>query len=312
MNRLNLDVCAIILNYDDYNNTVRLASELVGFDSIDKIVIVDNNSTDNSYYLLKKDFADCEKIEVVSSGKNGGYAFGNNFGIKYALNKYDVKGFFILNPDVRVEESTLQKIIKFVKDNSELKIGTVGAKNDSGVSAWKLPSFKDCLLLSSFVLSKLTGGDISVIPKLLYKNEEFNERKEFARAEVLPGSFFFIISEAIQDVGFLDEGTFLYFEESILAYKLLQRGYSNYLLTDVSFSHLEQGSTRRIKFLKRYIMLQRSRMYYLVKYLNCNKFLIVLFKVITFCGILEFLLYNFFKNMVRMTWKLLTRKRRIT
>lgn len=294
MNRLNFDVCAVILNYNDYNNTMKLASKLKSYEVIHKIIIVDNNSTDNSFYLLKENFSNSQKIEVISSGKNGGYAFGNNIGIKYALSKYSVNGFLILNPDIEVQEMTISSIVKFVKQNSVFKIGIVGAKNNVGVSAWKLPSFWSYVILSSPLLTRIFGDP------LIYNNNEIDQIQGFTKVDVLPGSFFFITSESIQDVGFFDEGTFLYCEESILAYKLRKKGYSNYLLTNVSFTHLESGSTRSLKFIKRYIMLQRSRKYFLTKYLNVNILGILLFWLVTSLGLFEFLMLSNLKAILKL------------
>ncbi len=70
----------VILNYNDFTMTQSLVDSIRDFPEINHVVIVDNNSPNESYEVLKK----CEggKITVIQSGRNGGYSFGNNVGIK--------------------------------------------------------------------------------------------------------------------------------------------------------------------------------------------------------------------------------------
>ncbi len=177
-----------------------------------------------------------------------------------------------------------------MEENSGLKLGMVGAKNDSGVSAFRLPTMRDCLFMSSPLLSRFFGIKIS------YGEKEL--KSKVAGVDVLPGSFFFITSEAIQDVGFLDENTFLYFEESILANKLHRKGYSNYLLIDVKYSHLNKGPTRNIFFFKRMLFLRKSSIYYLSKSLNYNKILILLYSAASLLVILGYQIHFEIKKLV--------------
>jgi len=291
--------CAIILNYNDYENTTKVALKLKDFKEIQKIIIIDNNSPNGSYLLLKNYFWSFKKIDVVNSGRNGGYAFGNNFGIKYALSRYKPSGFFICNPDIGIEITAVKEIVDFFEKNADFNIGIIGAINKNGVSAWRLPSFKDYLMLSSFIISKFFR------PRLEYKVNEFGNTGEYAKVDVVSGSFFFINAQAIQEAGFFDESTFLYCEETILAYKLKVKGYNNYLLSGVSFNHLEKGSTRNINLLKRYIILEQSRLIYITKYLHSNIIKILIFKLMVLFGTLEFLIWNTFKCVFKKVFLLI-------
>ena len=98
------------------NKSKSISKEIQFMNSIDKIVVVDNCSTDNSYVQLKE--FENEKIHVVQSEKNGGYGYGNNIGIDYLKNLVDY--IIVANPDVVFKESvdTISRIIfvtKFVK-----------------------------------------------------------------------------------------------------------------------------------------------------------------------------------------------------
>lgn len=74
---------AIVLNYKNYSQTIECAQILIEA-GMDRIIIVDNASPNNSYLFLKKNFNRSRQVFVVESEKNGGYAEGNNFGLVFA------------------------------------------------------------------------------------------------------------------------------------------------------------------------------------------------------------------------------------
>ncbi len=77
----------IVLNYNGYSDTMECVGSLrksIRPEKVDyQIVVVDNHSTDDSYELLQKALP--EEVVLLQSSRNAGYAYGNNVGIKYAL-----------------------------------------------------------------------------------------------------------------------------------------------------------------------------------------------------------------------------------
>lgn len=73
----------VILNFNDGETVARLVHMIHDYDYLEKIVLVDNHSTDDSWEQLQvlKD----EKVELIRTEKNGGYGYGNNTGIRYAI-----------------------------------------------------------------------------------------------------------------------------------------------------------------------------------------------------------------------------------
>ena len=71
----------ILLNYNDYKTVIEYINLIKNYNAIDRIVIVDNCSPDGSYEILKK--YESDKISVIQTDKNKGYAYGNNYGIHY-------------------------------------------------------------------------------------------------------------------------------------------------------------------------------------------------------------------------------------
>ena len=73
-----MKIGCVILNYNDSTTTINLLDKIKSFHLLNRIIVVDNCSKDNSYQALKE-FED-SKIKVIQSTRNGGYGYGNKFG----------------------------------------------------------------------------------------------------------------------------------------------------------------------------------------------------------------------------------------
>ena len=121
------NAAVIILNYNSGINTTSLVNKLISFKTNIHILVVDNMSTDNSYVQLVNEFMGIIEVDVIQSEYNGGYGYGNNFGIQYVREKYNVEFVGILNPDVIIYNiDIISAMIDALKNNSDLAI--VGAQ----------------------------------------------------------------------------------------------------------------------------------------------------------------------------------------
>uniref|UniRef100_UPI0021CAF6E3 glycosyltransferase n=1 Tax=Carboxylicivirga litoralis TaxID=2816963 RepID=UPI0021CAF6E3 len=90
------------------------------FDSIRRddynIVIVDNNSPNNSGEILQDKYKDNPKVTVLEQKKNLGFANGNNVGCKYAYENHDPDFYIVINNDTILKDrmfvDQIQKIYK--------------------------------------------------------------------------------------------------------------------------------------------------------------------------------------------------------
>lgn len=84
--------------------------------SIDsKVVIVDNNSKDNTVDHVNKHFPD---VTILQQNENLGFGKANNLGISHAL-KNNADFVFLLNQDAFVEKKSLEKLIELSKGNAQ-------------------------------------------------------------------------------------------------------------------------------------------------------------------------------------------------
>ena len=250
----------IVLNYNDSKTVVNYIQLIKDYKNIDKIVIVDNCSTDDSFKILKK-YAN-NKIDVVKSPENKGYAYGNNYGVHYLENKKEKYDYItISNPDVSVEDETILKMEEFLDKHKDVAIvaPTMYYANGeaSDMRAWKERKLDSDITDSSIRLTRKAKK--SHIER--YDDTYFNS--EYSYVDCVPGSFFMIKYDVFKSVNYFDENTFLYYEEDILGKKLKNEGYKTVLLNREKFTHYESVSiNKNMMSLNKYYEIQKSKRYY--------------------------------------------------
>lgn len=275
----------IVLNYNDYDTTCSLISRAETFQSINKIIVVDNCSTDNSLIKLRKIVS--EKIDVISTDENNGYASGNNFGAYYAITKYLPQYLIIANPDIIFDEELVLKMQEIFSGYNKVGIvsGKMNCKSEIQLQiAWKRPSYTDCLLENLILLKRILGE------RNIYDYNYFQE--DVVEVEVLPGSFFMIEATVFENIGGFDEETFLYYEENILSHKLRRSNYVNYLITTKEYVHNHSVSINKsISSVKRRLEIcQNSREIYCKKYLKINTIKMIFLRLTFKIGLFDYLL----------------------
>lgn len=284
-----MNLAVIILNYNDCDTTISLVNSIEKFQSIDKIVIVDNKSTDNSYEKLEK--LRCDKVDVIKTNINRGYSSGNNYGIRYAINKYHITNILISNPDVVFEEKNITAMLNCL--NSRDDIAMVGCtmvrpKFEKNSPGWHLPTYKSEVLTSLVVANHLFEDKL-----IRYEKGYFDQ--EISYVDIVQGCFFMIKTKCFEDVGLFDEDIFLFCEEQILGYKLKKKGYKAVILNSYSFIHNEGGSISKNvnNKINKYMLHQKSKRLFLQKYLKVSKFKLVIFDFVSTIGRVErVIIYN--------------------
>ena len=279
----------VILNYNTTDSILEFYKKFKEYKNVEHFVIVDNCSTDGKFEKLKK--IENEKIDVINSGKNGGYAYGNNYGAKYLIEKYNVDLICILNPDTYFEDEDMLKIKEAFSSSEYVMLGAKTTDMEGNFSKrqyWKIPKFKDELFDCFFITRKIKK-----------KNDVLNisSKEKIVEVPVIPGCFFVIKSDVLKEIGYLDENTFLYYEENILASKLEKRGYKRGIITDVVVkSDRNNSSTNEISKNGQNLKFTiESKKYYHNNYLNLN----TLQKIILDIG----MKFSIFENKIIIKFK---------
>ena len=257
-----LDVA--ILNYNNASDTVNLSNDLLEQIGVSlRITIVDNCSTDESYRVLTETLIH-EKVTIIKSSFNGGYAYGNNFGLKHIddeANKYVA----IVNPDAKIADNFLfSKLIdRFENLRTPGFIAPASIDSDGEINSYcakRVPSYLHEIISCFIVFSKFIARINS------YNLNDSVERD--MHVEMLSGSFLLTKFDFFREIGFFDEGTFLFCEERILSKRTSIAGAKNYLICDINFKHFASTTIGSLySTVGQVKLLHESLLFYIKNYL---------------------------------------------
>ena len=253
----------VILNYNDSENTKKLLNQIKDYQCLNKIIVVDNCSTDNSLQELNK-YAS-KKVIILASKKNKGYARGNNLGLRYLEENTKCELAFISNPDVLLEESILKELINDMKENPNISfLGPKILENGYISKGYKCPTFLNDLLTNLPYIHRFTKK------LLLYHQNYYNNH--LTKVEVIHGCFFLARLKDFKKINYFDQHTFLYYEESIIAKKAQAKNLETYVDLKLAVTHnLSQTVDKSLNKIKKYKYLKQSQFYYEKEYNHASK-----------------------------------------
>lgn len=285
-----MKVAVIIVNYNDVEDTVNYVKKITEYETINRIVVVDNKSTTvNTFDKLKS--LESNKVKVIESDKNGGYDYGNNFGIKYLENHNEEYDYYIIsNPDIKIAEDAIKHCLDVME--SDEKIGVIAPRmlnkdgNPIRRSSWKIRTFALDVVHSTRLLELIF---YKVLRNGEYSNKEYE--KDLLEVEAISGAFFIIKSKILKEVGYLDDNVFLFYEEDILAHKLKEKGYKTISLNSENFIHYEsQTIGKSLSYYKKMKQMFKSKMYYHKNYNKINSIQIIIFHILNICRKIELII----------------------
>lgn len=231
-----MQLSVIILNYN-----VRFFLEQCVFsvqkalENIDgEIIVIDNNSSDDSCAMMKEKFPN---VKLIENKENSGFPKGNNIGVAEAKGDY----LCILNPDTVVAEDTFNKIL-----NSEfcnINTGIIGCKLIDGTGNF-LPESKRGVPTPWVAFTKIFG-----LYKVLnffgkYYAQHLTENQS-GKVDILVGAFMIIKRDLYNKIGGFDENCFMYSDDIDLSYMVLKSGKENYYFHETYVIHYKGESTVR-------------------------------------------------------------------
>jgi GT2 family glycosyltransferase len=201
-----------------------------------EIIVVDNNSPDESCKMVKNLFPN---VVLIENKNNDGFSKGNNIGVSQAKGEY----ICILNPDTVVTEDTFYHLLNFA--SNQTNVGIIGCRLIDGTGHF-LPESKRNIPKPNVALKKLLGN-----PSTYYANQ-VNEY-DSGEVPVFVGAFMLMKKTVYDAVRGFDEDYFMYGEDVDISYKVLKAGYKNYYNGNTSIIHYKGESTLKdLKYAKRF------------------------------------------------------------
>lgn len=234
-------VAVIVLNYKNKDETISCVEYLkVSSYKNHRIFVVDNNSRDGSFEFLKKNLLDCK---VYETGINNGYAAGNNYAIRIALNdNYDY--ICIINNDAIVEKNTLEDLVEYL--NCHKQVGIVGPM---------ICNFPETDIVQS------TGFNVILKKGRTPSINEGRKTEDIVSVEdcdALCGACMLIRREVFEKIGLLPEQYFLFYEETDWCLHAKKQGFLVHSIPNAKVYHKGSASVDQIKGLKLYYMSRNS------------------------------------------------------
>lgn len=226
-----MDVSIIIVNY----NTAALLMDCIEsvqtktLETSYEIIVVDNNSSDNSVEMLKEKF---NHVKIIESKINLGFGKGNNLGAQYAKGKY----LFFLNSDTLL----INNAIKIMLDSFELSenkdVACVGG------NLYHLDGRPNFSYASTFP---------SLLGMILYRSgsrtifgyDNFNTTGKPKTVAIVIGADMLIPKEKFDLINGFDPNYFMYVEEGDLQYRLRQIGLRSLSVPTAKIMHLQGASS---------------------------------------------------------------------
>lgn len=208
-----------------------------------EIIVVDNNSSDDSVSYVRKNFP---RVKVIASDKNNGFAGGNNIGAGVALGQY----LLFLNNDTKVTKDFLAPMIEACKRDP--LIGCIQPE----MRVMNYPDLLD------------EAGAYLTMSGFLY---HYGYRKEhrlpmYQSTRIIfsaKGACMLVPKRAFDQIGGFDEDFFIFFEETDLCHRLWLAGYKVVYQPDSYIYHVAGGDTTDTYTYER-------RVYLTFKNMNCS------------------------------------------
>ncbi len=248
---------AILVNFNNAPDTIEAVKSLQKQSiPFKKILVVDNKSSDSSVEIFQKEFPQNE-VEILQSKENNGFAAGNNFAIKYALQNLDFEYFLIINNDTISDENINKNFIEYYENNDSKKIGILTGK----IMNYYQP---ERLLFAggTFSRTKCSGYHIG-------DGETDNgQYDEVIECNFATACLWFFHKSLISKIDYLPEVYFLYLEDVDFCLQVRNAGLKIIYLPHVKILHKEGATTKDTKETPNFYYTNRSRLFFAKKHLN--------------------------------------------
>jgi len=240
-------VSIIILNYNAGNLLIDCVESILRtkYDNIE-IIVVDNDSEDNSHLECKKKF---DKILLIQNTENLGFCEGNNVGIRSAKGDFVI----IINPDTVVTDLWINEFLKAYREKGD------------GIYQPRIISLED----KKTILS--TGNEIQLFGFGYAKNKgnKIEEAsKNIEKVTYASGTCIFTKKKILEKIGLFDPFLFLYHDDLDLSWRASLLKINSFYVPTITIFHKESYNFQWSS--KKFFWLERNRKYCILTHYSKN------------------------------------------
>ena len=208
-------VAAIVVNYNAADH-IGACLRSIAANGVDQVVVVDNNSTDDSFDVVHADGA-----FWLPAGSNLGYGKGANLGTR-AAEAADAQYLLICNPDVEVSQGAVARLVDALERDPSIGVVGPAIRNPDGSlypSARTFPDMVDAI--GHGLLGLVTPGNRFT---RRYRLLDWDHSHP-SEVDWVSGACFLCRREAWDAVGGFDPSYFMYLEDVDLCWRLAGAGW---------------------------------------------------------------------------------------
>jgi len=207
-----------------------------------EVIIIDNNSQDNSEDFITKQFP---KIKWISNSYNAGFGRANNIGVAEAKGEF----ILLLNSDMLLQKDTLHKSLNILLNDAA--IGALGCRlvNEDGTDQKSVYYH--------------IGDYAGVLKDNLFYNYFFY--KQPSKINGIMGAFMLMPKSVFEEVGGFDPDFFMYAEELELCSRISKAGYKIEFTDSTAAVHKHGGSSSSKRWSQRQNLLSNALLYLKIK-----------------------------------------------
>lgn len=214
-------VAVVVVNFNEVDLTRDCLHSVAGQrPAPEPIILVDNGSTDASTRALRAEFPD---VVILRSDTNLGFAGGANLGLRHALER-QCDWVWLLNNDTQCEEGALEELL--TEAGSDERVGAVGSTLVCDDGSGRVEAYG--------------GGTVSLFTGL---SRHVRTPPRRGNLDFLSGASLLLSCRALAQVGLLDPGFFLYWEDVDLAFRLRGSGWRIAVAAGSRIRHVGAAST---------------------------------------------------------------------
>ena len=219
---------SLIITYNSSNDVLNLLAELYLYKPVNKVIVIDNASRDETVGLIQKHFP---QVQLIINSTNVGYAKAVNQGFDLCKTEY----VLLMNPDIRITSPQL-----FSEAEACLKYG----RQIAATAPLQFKSSSPQKQQINFTWSYLAPNAFRVYLSFLMQRGQVFTRP--VRVTFLNAGCLFIRRSAFEKIGKLNEKYFMYGEEPDLFLKIKRYGFECYLLPNAAIIHYREHSLKSI------------------------------------------------------------------
>ena len=226
MNELSI----VIVNYKTWDKLAFCLDSILKQIEIEiQVIIVDNNSNDNKFFVFQQKY---KWVTWIENSKNYGFAKACNIGIENAKSKW----YLFLNPDTILEPKSIHSLINYCNEKTEHRIIGIKQLNENKKNSNSYGLFLNFWSLSGLIrpLIRLKKGSYKSI-----------NSKEIANPDWISGSFIMIRKKDFELINGWDESYWMYYEDMDLCKRAKKINLKVSLLNNWSCIHFHGASSRK-------------------------------------------------------------------